>query len=297
MRQSVKQIGAGIGVGGAALLGTAKQIIDIISLPQEAQDALKVIASASPLFFWLLLAVGLFCAGYLIYDDAAKIAAGWRKAVRNFRVQFLIPIGAGLAAAGIALIIVGWLFSGNRSATNAKVIPSTAALSSPLPDISWDYDKPNWGMIGFLNLARSASQDQTVWVRAFQALGQNNTDGPILHLSGIIRSDLNNREVPVNFRVGPEIVRPEDTYGIPRNASFNLESGPFNTADTRGLTREEFLATFGAFTFELNYDGKRYIRHFTRDDSERLILKFVTDLDRGSPKPPPMVTKKTTGNR
>ena len=162
-----------------------------------------------------------------------------------------------------------------------------------VPDISWDYERPEWGAFGFLSLQRTASAGQTVWIKAFQAKGHNNTGGPVTNVSGLFRSDINNREVPMNFRISSnELVKPGDTYGIPMDADLFIESDRLSPTDSRGLTREEFLAMFGAFTLELNYDGKKYVRHFTRDESERLISKFVADLDRRSPKPLPMVTKK-----
>jgi hypothetical protein len=131
-----------------------------------------------------------------------------------------------------------------------------------------------------------------VWVKAFRAQGHNNTGGAIKNVSGIVRSDMSNKEIPINFRIGSEIVGPEGTYGIPRDANFVLESDCFLPNTTLGMRREEFLAQFGALTFELDYDGKKYVKHFSRSDSENLISKFVANLDRASPKSPPMVTKK-----
>jgi hypothetical protein len=148
-----------------------------------------------------------------------------------------------------------------------------------------------------LDVARSASKDQTVWVKAFRAQGHNNTGGPIKNVSGIVRSDLNNKEIPINFRIGSEIVVPEGTYGIPRDANFVLESDRFSPNTTLGMRQEEFLEQFGAFTFELNYNGGKYVRHFSRHDSEQCISNYIANFDLASPKPPPMVTKKDCDTR
>jgi hypothetical protein len=158
---------------------------------------------------------------------------------------------------------------------------NAAAPSSPLSDISWDFERLNCG-IGFLDVARSASKDQTVWVKAFRAQGHNNTGGPIKNVSGIVRS---------------EIVVPEGTYGIPRDANFVLESDRFSPNTTLGMRQEEFLEQFGAFTFELNYNGGKYVRHFSRHDSEQCISNYIANFDLASPKPPPMVTKKDCATR
>jgi hypothetical protein len=195
-----------------------------------------------------------------------------------------VAVWIGLSVAVLLFIVIRVLIS---AILWARGLFSATAPSSPLSDISWDFERTK-----FLDVARSASKDQTVWVRAFRAQGHNNTGGPIKNVSGIVRSDLNNKEIPINFRIGSEIVRPEGTYGIPRDASFILESDRFSPNTTLGMRREEFLEQFGAFTFELNYDGGKYVRHFSRPDSEQCISRYIANFDLASPKPPPMVTKK-----
>jgi len=298
MRQRAKFVGAALTFGATFVLqgGHFRGVLDALLIPKQAQDALVMIASAGS---WAtvtiscaLLALGMICVGYILYEDLPKAV----NAVKGFKVQFLIPIGIGLVAAGIVLIFIGWLVSEPRASATEKTapkVPSNAAVSPPLlPDISWDFERPGWGRFGFLSLARSARQDQTVWVKAFQAQGYNNTDGPILNISGTVRSDLNNKEIPVNFLIGSENVKPENTYGIPRGAAFFLQSDRFSPDTTLGLNREEFLAQFGAFTFEFNFDSKKYVKHFSLSESKDLISKFVADLDRAVPQAPPMVTKR-----
>jgi hypothetical protein len=268
----------------------ADKIIEYISghwlVAKIATAVIAIISSIGGLRTWFL-AVSK-------HDPAIAILIGLSVSVLLF-----IVIGMIVTAIAGAVILLG------RKGMPAMTVESlilgaqgnAAIPPSPLPDISWDFERPYWGRFGFLDLARSASQDQTVWVKAFHAQGHNNTDGPIRNISGIVRSDLNNKELPIRFRISSKLVRPEDTNGIPRDAAFFLESDRFSPSTTLGMTREEFLAQFGALTFELNYDGKKYVKHFSRSDSEHLISKLIANLDRASPKAPPMVTEKDCAAR
>jgi hypothetical protein len=258
MRQRAKSVGAALTFGAVFVLegGRFRATLDALLIPKEMQDALVTIASAGSwatiVVSLALLVLGVICAGYIAYEDIPKLGRWIAAYAKGFKVQYLIPIGAGLVAVGAVLIFVGWFFSGESApvASAAKAVEPTAP-ASPLPDISWNYDKPGWGAFGFLYASRTAGVDQTVWVNGFQAKGHNNTGGPILNISGIFRSDINNKEVPINFLVGNELVKPENTNGVPMDADFFIESDRLSTTDSRGLTFTEFLATFGAFTFDL----------------------------------------------
>jgi hypothetical protein len=135
------------------------------------------------------------------------------------------------------------------------------------------------------------------WIIGFQARGHNDTDGPITKIDGLIRSDINNAEFPVNFVIGGQRVRPDETNGIPRDADFDIASDPFPSVDAKnsaGMPRERFLSEFVKFTFEFNYDGRKYVRHFSREESEQHIARFMSDIQKNTPRAIPQVTRKST---
>jgi hypothetical protein len=141
-------------------------------------------------------------------------------------------------------------------------------------DVTWSFD----AVPGSYFLGMAGGQGQEPWIDSFQAKGRNNLDEPIAPVSGFVRSDITNAQFLIRFVIGGQRVPPEDTRGIPRNAEFDIASEPFPSSDRRrrdtGLTASVFLVEFATFTFVFEYDGKRFVRHFTNEEIRKQVEAF-----------------------
>lgn len=195
----------------------------------------------------------------------------------------------GLAIISTSLFIGHTLEKGRVNSKSGGLRPAQAPPiikvieQTPTEDITWDFDHV-LGLVG--------GGGQETRVVSFQARGRNNLDEPILHVSGSIRSDVTNAQFPIRFVINGRRVPPESTNGIPRNAEFEISSAPFpsNNPPNEGVTLSRFLIDFATFTFVFEYDGKRFVRHFTNDEIWRQAEAFQRSLA-GTPQP--RVTPKT----
>lgn len=207
----------------------------------------------------------------------------------------LVALGfAGALALGVA---IGGLIQ--RSGTN-EAAKSTGR-------ITWDFDQP--GNHYFLNLGRL--NDQEFRVVGFQAHGKNTSPDPITEFSGVMRSDRTNEERPVYLLAQestaktdphfPPYVRPpmiptppEETFGIPGLAEFNISTfdRTFTDLGKDGLPLAQFLRDFGAFTVILKYDGLTVERHFSIEqiNAQAALLRKQSEPDTAAPQ----VTRKPT---
>ena len=151
-------------------------------------------------------------------------------------------------------------------------VPSPpSARSEPLPfgkssDITWDFTN-------ILTMGRDGPLVEP-WIASFQAQGQNNLDEPLLKIGGFVRSDRSNIQRPIRLALSPRQAarRLEEMNGIPRRASFRIESENFEP--DQHMPALKFLNEFGGFTFEFEYDGKRFEHHFLDDELMDRIDKF-----------------------
>jgi hypothetical protein len=179
-------------------------------------------------------------------------------------IFFSALVGAALFGSGT------WVYF--RYQQNAKQAAEPPVQKTG--DITWSFDADP--RVHFLAMA--GGQGQESWVDSFQAHGQNNLNEPIARVSGFVRSDVTNAQFPIRFVLGGQRVPPEDTRGIPLNAEFDIASEPFPSSDRRrrdtGLTASAFLVEFATFTFVFEYDGKRFVRHFTNEEIRKQIDVF-----------------------
>jgi hypothetical protein len=159
-------------------------------------------------------------------------------------------------------------------------------------DIEWQFDKER---MSFLGLSKSA--DEEPWVSSFQTSARNKSGEPILNVESYIRSDLNNERRRVLFNINGTRVEPADTNGITKDGFFQLSSEPFQSPDPRrseGMPFSRFRQVFGPFTFVFEYDGKHYSRHFSLDEIDTLVSRFIRESEESQRRfgPPPGVTKR-----
>lgn len=135
-----------------------------------------------------------------------------------------------------------------------------------LDDVTWNFDH-------FLGMTGGGGFE--ILIDGFQVHGRNNLDRAIKSVKGVWRSDLNNKELPVVFIVDGQRVAPENTTGIPMRTEFDIGSAQLPSTDPprEGVVESKFFSVFGPFTLELEYDGKRVVHHFSKED----ILKQLND--------------------
>lgn len=145
------------------------------------------------------------------------------------------------------------------------------------PDITWNFDIDQ-GRFGFLAMGAVPGVVDEPLVYYFQAHGRNNLDDPIIHFSGLIRSDATNEIFPIFLARDNKLLRPEDTLGIPRKSEFDLTAKPFpsNHPDGygSGINATMFLRQYPELTFVFEYDGKKYVKHFSRDEIWDEVERF-----------------------
>lgn len=182
-----------------------------------------------------------------------------------------IAFVASFTLAGAVLSGLGaWVYLRYREVVKQTAEPPADKTG----DITWSFDTDP----GVHFLAMVGGQGQEPWVDSFQAHGRNNLDEPISRVSGFVRSDVTNAQFPIRFVIGGQRVPPEDTSGIPRKAEFVIASDPFPSSDRRrrdtGLTASRFLVEFATFTFVFEYDGKKFVRHFTNEEIWNQVAAF-----------------------
>ncbi len=132
----------------------------------------------------------------------------------------------------------------------------------------------------------------------FQAHGKNNSDKPISHVSGYVKSLITNREVPINIIADGQPTKPDDTNGIPPFAEFDVMTyGPrflnIVTGVIQAKEKGESFSEFSEFEFYFEYDGNKFVRRFTKQEiqHQREMFDNITNPDKSSI---PHVTRKVS---
>lgn len=209
-------------------------------------------------------------------------AVGWHrrqraKGERGMQPIYLIVFGLGGAALCLVIAVGGYIWQ--------QWDIHTAV-------ITWNFeDTKNPYFI--LGMSKSGTNESLII--SFQAQGMNNSDDPIKNVNGYIRSDVTNAQYAIWFVIEGQPVAPDDTYGIPPHAQFQITSNPtFSSSDAKqnsGIPASKFLIEFAKFTFVFNYDGMIYSRHFISDEIKRQIQHFEDQIT-PSNSTTPRVTKK-----
>jgi hypothetical protein len=146
----------------------------------------------------------------------------------------------------------------------------------------------------FLGFEKTNLMESPAFV-GFQAHGKNNSDKPIINVSGVVRSLITNREFPVRIMADGIPTDPRDTNGIPPFAEFDVVTKDIPVRIVNGVivSGTESMADFAEFEFEFDYDGNKFVRRFTKDevDAQRQMFSRITDPDKSSV---PRVTRKAT---
>jgi hypothetical protein len=169
------------------------------------------------------------------------------------------------------------------------------AIEAPAPigPIVWNIEDNAKGLGYFINMVETQGHD--IRVLGFQAHGKNITDKPIQHLTGYMRSDLTNAQIPIYLLAQepgstkiaacfphPWIpTAPDETYGIPPFAEFNVgtyEKPTLAISPTEGAMDgallADFKAAFAPFTVVIEYEGGRLERRFSQNEIDRQFSIF-----------------------
>jgi hypothetical protein len=142
-------------------------------------------------------------------------------------------------------------------------------------------------------------------VLGFQAHGKNISSKAIEHLTGYVRSEITNVQLPIYLSAqeqeNPKAnvcyaqtwvpTLPQETFGIPPFADFQLAtfSKPIAVAEMDGTLLSKFMNDFVPFTVVLDYDGTKYERRFSKEEIQRQVSTFERSLN---PQSSPHVTRK-----
>lgn len=130
-------------------------------------------------------------------------------------------------------------------------------------------------------LGHSRRYSEPLWIDAFQIKGTNASNNPISPTKALVRSDITNATLPLQFSTRGKLV-PVVEVTIPPQANFILISVIPSTdpSHTRGIVVDKFREEFKRFTLIFEHDGKQIVRHF----SETEIEGFITSADRATRK-------------
>lgn len=194
------------------------------------------------------------------------------------KVTLILVVVAILCAAGLGITVGALWVMRTQTSVDAK----------DTGRIVWNFDQQLSGQANFLNLGR-LNQDE-IRVVGFGAHGKNTSKDPITDFSGYIRSDLTGRKLPI-FLVAevadppnppnPFIptnvpTKPEETYGIPGLAEFDIVTHENLIVQTGvdGMLLGNFMRDFGPFTLVLHYDGKTFERQYPLQAIKDSIERF-----------------------
>jgi hypothetical protein len=132
--------------------------------------------------------------------------------------------------------------------------------------------------------------DLEIRICQFFLQGRNQSKKPIDKVSGKIVSAKTNNNLPILL----DGMKPEETYGIPGRCDFQISAiFPRSTNDKEGYTIEDFWRHFGEFDFIFEYDGKKYVRHFSEKEVKNFLNKKTKELvERSNFKQKPRVKKR-----
>lgn len=202
---------------------------------------------------------------------------------RKRMLPYIALGGFGLLLFGIA---IGAIWNGG--------ISLGVAAPQHTGRIAWNFDQMDSGNANFLNLIR-LNQDE-IRVVGIGAHGRNTSKDPVTEFRGYARSDLTNATLPFfimaeepnnasaipnPFRPAQIPMRPEDTFGIPGLADFDIVTyeQAVITQGVDGVPLSEFLREFGSFTLVLEYDGIKVERKFSSEQIKRAVDAFESSLN------------------
>jgi hypothetical protein len=253
--------------------------------------------------------------------DYVTAVIGWGFGIPLAAMGFTFPFWSGPAKAstlawaqkngGIAVPVAILLAFGYAVGpqTYRKAVSTFNGAPQPNGPIAWNIEQAAQGSAYFLNMMKTFGKE--LRILGFQAHGRNISTDPISHLSGYIRSDLTNAQIPIYLQAQdadqtkihacfphPWIpTAPDETYGIPGFAEFDIGTyeKPFveislTEGVKEGVTAADFLATFVPFTVVLEYDGGNIKRKFSRTEVEQQFTIFEAGLN---PLSNPHVLRKT----
>ena len=131
-------------------------------------------------------------------------------------------------------------------------------------------------------------------VYQFFMKGRNQFKKPINKVSGKIVSTKTN----VMFPIWLNGMKPEETWGIPGSCDFSIAAiFPDSISPRQGYTIEDFWRHFGEFDLILEFDSKKYVRHFSEKEVKSLIDKIMKETANSlNPKDKPRVKKRENDN-
>jgi hypothetical protein len=128
MRKTVKILGTLAGLGTAIVtgLGRFSNLLGILGLPDEVKEALVLMSGAPTIVPVAALLIGLFCAGYLVYDSGHHTLALAALKKQPIRVD-----PSHLIIGGLAVIIAGAVMVG----IGLWIQPTSLAVANPSPPV------------------------------------------------------------------------------------------------------------------------------------------------------------------
>jgi hypothetical protein len=245
----------------------------------------------------------LFLLTFVVAVKWHWMADRWHYIARFFgsrrATMFYIAL-AVVCALGLG-IAVGKLMG--RTSDAATTLVTSTALDTGR--IAWNFDQIAKGQANFLNLGRRNQEE--IRVLGFGAHGKNTSKDPVTEFRGVVRSDLTNNTLPIFIMsenvdapahnpLNPQFIptRPEETYGIPGLAEFDIVSHEQALPQTGidGMLLSRFQREFGSFTVVLEYDGIKLEQKFSNEDINKAVEKFRNDTNPQPTGAIPRVTRK-----
>lgn len=234
------------------------------------------------------------------------------------RRKMMLPY---LALGALGALFIGIALGALLRGAPAGTAEQPTAVAPKTGRIIWNFEQQLNGTANFLTMGRLAqgtSPDHMnkgeIKVVGYGVHGRNTSSDPVSELSGYVRSDLTNARLPIflmaqdsnapavrnPFQPAEIPTKPEETYGIPGLAEFDVVTFEQATIMTGidGVPVDQFLRDFGAFTVVLEYDGIKVEQKFTSERVKEEIAKFEKNANaerttaprvtrRPNAKPPP----------
>jgi hypothetical protein len=220
-------------------------------------------------FLFLVSATVWGIADHIVYRRPARSKFSAHTAQPSGR-KLLAPILASLLSGAALLGSLIWLYrvyTQSPQISGGSETQNHSVRNVAGPPIEWRFDKP---VTVFLY---SRSPGESVHTDAIQIHATNKTDLPLKQVSAFILPDM--KDEKMKMRVNPHgvVLSPDQSATIiPPRADFDLLvsiPGRLPASGKQGLTATEFLAEYGGFKFEFNYDRVTFGQNFP--------LKYIED--------------------
>ena len=216
------------------------------------------------------------------------IAAFWPLLVGRLIGKTLAASAIDLAneatwwAASIMLLFLYVTFSplfGNLANLGEIGIHFIPNITNKTNQIAWNFEDRQHPPY-FFGFQKTNLMPQAAFI-GFQAHGQNTSDKPIVNIKGLVRSGITNRELPIYFVVQGIPVTPAETEGIPPFAEFDVVSWgePVHIDNGILVSKAENISEFTEFTFEFDYDGNKFVRAFSKQETQHQKEMFENSSD------------------